>query len=159
MVLVASLLVGLVILAVAFLVVLREARSLEAEPTPPVFNIDEAFEWVVEHVPDEVAATLTPDDVYRILSFQTEFFALRGVAVNGSSVRPADGVVIGVTEAVEHVMERATATGDSYLPEQVLPVVEVLLAYLQEIGAVGPAAGRAITRRGRGAGDRSPRDT
>ncbi len=147
MVLVASILVGLVVLAVAFLVVLREARSLGAEPTPPVFNIDEAFEWVVEHVPDAVAATLTPDDVYRILSFQTELFAMSGVAVNGSSRRPPDGAVIGVAESVEHVMERAAATGDQYLPEQVEPVIVVLLAYLQEIGAVGPAAGRAIPRR------------
>ena len=146
-VLVAVLLVGLVVSAVASLVVLREVRRLESEPTPPVFNVDEAFDWVVERVPDEVAATLTPDDVYRILGFQTELFGLRGVAVGASGRIERSAAVLSVAETVEYVLERAARTGEEYLPEQVTPVIEVQLSYLEAIGAIGPAAGRAISRR------------
>ena len=153
---VAAVLVGLVILAVAFLIVLREVRSLEVRPTPPVFNIDEAFEWVVEHVPDEVAATLTPEDVHRILTFQTELFRRRGVAVNGSSASPPAAVIISAAETVEYVLERAAVTGDPYLLEQVLPVIEVQLKYMEAIGAIGPAAGPAVPRR-RGRPGSAPR--
>ena len=53
------------------------------------------FDWVVEHVPDDVAATLTPDDVRRILDFQVEFFKRKGVSSNGSTAYPAGTVVIG----------------------------------------------------------------
>ncbi len=148
MALLATVLVGLIIVVVAIVVVLREVRKLGIEPTPPVFNIDEAFEWVVERVPYEVAATLTPDDVYRVLAFQTELFAARGASANGSAGRRAEGAVIGAAEIVEYVIERAAATGEEYLIEQVNPVIEVLLAYLEEIGAVGPAAGRAVPRSG-----------
>ena len=61
--------------------VVRRARGgrMAAEPPPPVFDPEEAYEWVVEHVPDVVAATLTPDDVRRILDFQLEYFQRKGV--------------------------------------------------------------------------------
>ena len=49
------------------------------EPPPVLFSMDEAFDFVVEHLPDIVAATLTPDDVRRIL----------GVPVRSSSARRA----------------------------------------------------------------------
>jgi hypothetical protein len=47
--------------------------------------------------------------------------------------------VIGGSETVDYILERAAATGEAYLPEQVYPVVETQLAYLRAIGAVGPA--------------------
>src|SRR5882757_11429504 len=114
---------------------------MAAEPPPPVFDMDEAFEWVVEHLPDLVAATLTPEDVRRILDFQLEFFQRQGVTGNGSSSHPPGDVVVGGAETVEYILERARATGEEYFPEQVHAVIETQLAYLREIGAIGPAAG------------------
>jgi hypothetical protein len=38
-------------------------------------------------------------------------------------------------------VDRAAATGEAYLPEQVYGVLETQLAYLRSIGAVGPPAG------------------
>ena len=75
--------------------VIREAGRMAAEPPPPVFDMDEAYEWVVQHLPDVVAATLTPDDVRRILDFQLEFFQRQGVTGNGSSAHPPGDVVVG----------------------------------------------------------------
>jgi hypothetical protein len=129
--------------AIAAWFVIREAGRLAAEPPPPVFDLDEAYEWVVEHVPDLVAATLTPEDVRRILDFQLEYFRRRGVTGNGSSAMPPGDVVVGGSETVAFILERAAATGEEYLPEQVHAVIETQLAYLREIGAIGPPAGGA----------------
>src|SRR3954471_10414702 len=114
---------------------------LALEPPPPVFDPEEAYEWVVEHVPDVVAATLTPDDVRRILDFQLEYFRRKGVTGNGSSANPPGDVVVGGAETVDYILERARGTGEAYLPEQVHAVIEPQPAYPREIGAIAPPAG------------------
>ena len=139
-----ALVIGLVVIGVACAIaawfVIREAGRMAAEPPPPVFDMDEAFEWVVAHVPDVVAATLTPGDVRRILDFQLEFFQRKGVAGNGSSAHPPGDVIVGGSETVDYIVTRSAATGEEYLPEQVHAVIETQLAYLRAIGAVGDAA-------------------
>ena len=140
MAVVTGLLVVGIACAIAAWFVIREAGRLAAEPPPPVFDMDEAFEWVVAHVPDVVAATLTPGDVRRILDFQLEFFQRKGVAGNGSSAHPPGDVIVGGAETVDYIVTRSAATGEEYLPEQVHAVVETQLAYLRAIGAVGDAA-------------------
>jgi hypothetical protein len=142
MVLVTGLLVVGVACAIGAWFVIREAARMAAEPPPPVFDPVEAYDWVVENVPDQVAATLTPDDVRRILDFQMEFFQRKGVAGNGSSVKPPGSppgdVIIGGAETVDYILERARTTGEEYYPEQVYAVIETQLEYLRAIGAVGP---------------------
>jgi hypothetical protein len=139
-----ALVIGLLVIGVACAIaawfVIREAARLATEPPPPVFDMDEAFEWVVAHVPDMVAATLTPGDVRRILDFQLEFFQRKGVAGNGSSAHPPGDVIVGGAETVDYIVSRSSATGEQYLPEQVHAVIETQLAYLRAIGAVGDAA-------------------
>jgi hypothetical protein len=134
------LVVGLVVAIAAWLVI-REAGRIAREPPPALFDLEEAHEWVVAHVPNEVAATLTSDDVRRILEFQLEYFEKKGVSGNGSSQRTAGPVVVGGAEAVAYIVERAAATGEAYIPEQVHGVLETHLSYLRAIGAVGPPAG------------------
>jgi hypothetical protein len=134
------LVVGLVV-AIAAALVIREAGRIAKEPPPALFDLDEAHDWVVAHVPDDVAATLTSDDVRRILEFQLEYFENKGVSGNGSSGSPATGpVVVGGAEAVAYIVERAASTGEAYLPEQVYGVLETQISYLRSIGAIGPPA-------------------
>jgi len=140
-VLVTAVLVVGIACGIAAWFVVREAGRLAVEPPPPVFDLEEAYDWVVEHVPDAVAATLTPQDVRRILDFQLEFFQRKGVAGNGSSAHPPGDVVVGGAETVEYILARASETGEPYLPEQVHAVIETQLDYLRAIGAVGPQAG------------------
>jgi hypothetical protein len=140
MVLITMMLIVGIACAVAAWVVAREAGRLSAEPPPPVFDMDEAYEWVIENVPDVVAATLTPDDVRRILDFQLEFFRRQGVTGNGSTDNPPGDVVVGGAETVDYIVERSGATGEEYLPEQVHAVIETQLQYMREIGAVGGQA-------------------
>ena len=121
MALVTGLFVVGVACAIAAWFVIREAGRLAAEPPPPVFDMDEAFEWVVAHVPDLVAATLTPGDVRRILDFQLEFFQRKGVAGNGSSAHPPGDVIVGGAETVEYIVGRSAATGRSTCPSRCTP--------------------------------------
>ena len=130
-----------VVVAIAAILVVREAGRLAKDPPPTLFDLDDAYEWVVDNVPDVVAATLTPDDVRRILAFQVEYFKRKGISANGSAPNLGGPVVVGGSETVEYILERAAATGEAYLPEQVYAVVETQLTYLRAIGAVGPVAG------------------
>jgi hypothetical protein len=124
--------------AIAAIFVAREASRMAAEPPPPVFDPEEAYDWVVAHLPDIVAATLTPEDVRRILDFQLEYFRRQGVAGNGNSSDMKGAVIVGGPETVDYILDRSRATGEEYLPEQVYAVIDTQLAYLREIGAVGP---------------------
>jgi len=136
-----GILIAIAILAIAGFLIAREAKRMAVAPAPPLFRMDEAFDWVVEHVPDEVAATLTPDDVKRILALQIEFMKRKGVAVNGKKPESRGPVIVGTSETVEYIITRARADGEEYLPEQVHAVIETQLRYMRAIGAIGdPAA-------------------
>jgi len=136
MAVVAAFLVFGIVIAIAAIIVVREAGRMTKEPPPVLFSMDEAFDYVVENVPDEVAATLTPDDVRRILAFQAEYFKQKGVSTNGKSAQPPGVVIVGGPETVAYILDRAAATGEAYIPEQVYPVIETQLEYLRAIGAV-----------------------
>jgi hypothetical protein len=143
--LVAAFLVFGVVVAIAAVIVVREAGRMTKEPPPVLFSMDEAYEFVVEHLPDIVAATLTPDDVRRILAFQWEYFRQTGVSANGSKEHPTTGVmshaaVVGGREEVDYILRRCGETGEEYLPEQVEAVVDTQLEYLRAIGAMSTPA-------------------
>ena len=138
-VVVGFLVVGVVIAIAAFLVA-REATRIAHRPPPALFHLDDAVAWVVDHVPDVLAATLTVADVRRILELQVEFLERAGLSSNGSTAYPSDVVVVGGADTVDFIVARSAAAGERYLPEQVHGVLETQLAYLRAIGAVGPAA-------------------
>ena len=77
-----------VVIAIAAFFVTREATRIAKQPPPALYHLDDALAWVVDHLPDDVAATLTVDDVRRILEFQVEFFKRKGVSANGSDRLP-----------------------------------------------------------------------
>jgi hypothetical protein len=131
--------VGLVLL-IAAVAILRESHRLASLPPRPTFDPDVALEWVVQHIADDAAATLTVDEVRVILDLQLQYFKAKGVSQNGSSAHPVGPVVIGGSETVSYILEQAAAKGSVFTPEQVHAVVETQLAYLRAIGAVGSKA-------------------
>jgi hypothetical protein len=139
MVLVAGFLAAGIAIGIAAAFVAREAKRIAERPPPALYQFDDAVDWVVDHVPDDIAATLTPADVRRILELQVEFFRRKGVSANETTAYPPGPVVIGGSETVDYILERAAATGEPYLPEQVYGVVDTQLTYLRAIGAIGPA--------------------
>ena len=134
-----ALAVGLILL-IAAVAILRESHRLAALPPRPTFDPDAALEWVVQHIADDAAATLTVDDVRVILDLQLQYFKAKGVSQNGSTAHPVGPVVIGGSETVSYILEQAAARGEDFTAEQVHAVVETQLAYLRAIGAVGSKA-------------------
>ena len=57
-----ALAVGLILL-IAAVAILRESQRLATLPARPTFDPDAALEWVVQHIADDAAATLTVEDV------------------------------------------------------------------------------------------------
>jgi hypothetical protein len=134
-----ALAVGLILL-IAAVAILRESQRLATLPPRPTFDPDAALEWVVQHIADDAAATLTVDDVRVILELQLQYFKAKGVSQNGSSSHPVGPVVIGGSETVGYILEQAASRGNVFTAEQVHAVVETQLAYLRAIGAVGSKA-------------------
>jgi len=129
-----------VIFAIAAAVVGREARRLDAVPPQPTFDIDEAVEFVAEHLPYDVSAVLSHDDVRRIIDWNLEFFRLKGVSGNGHGAATEGPVVVGGAETVDYVLARADAHGLTYTAVQVHAVLNAQMTYLEAIGAIGPEA-------------------
>ncbi len=128
------------ILLIAAVAILRESHRLAELPPRPTFDPDAALEWVIQHLADHAAATLTVDDVRVILELQLQYFKAKGVSQNGSTAHPVGPVVIGGSETVSYILERAAARGEIFTAEQVHAVVETQMAYLRAIGAVGTKA-------------------
>ena len=130
--------VAVVAFVIAAVVIGREARRLDGLPRRPVFDLDEAVEFVASRLPFEVAAQLSHDDVRQLLRWHVEYFRTRGVTANGDGV-PAPTVVLGRNETVDYLLERAASVGLDVTPPQVHEVVEAQYGYLRAIGAIGPA--------------------
>jgi hypothetical protein len=129
-----------IVFAIAAAVIGREARRLGAQPPRPVFDINEAVSWVAQHLPFEVSAVLSYDDVRQILDWHLEYLRLRGVSSNGHGPQSTGPVVVGGAETADYVLQRAEAQGVGYTPTQVHAVLEAQMTYLEAIGAVGPVA-------------------
>lgn len=136
------------VVAVAMAIVRRESLRLAADPFAPVFDAVEAYERVVDELPDIVASTLDAADVRRILEFEMDFFDQHGVAarasVSSDRLPGEEGgvhgaLVVDEVALVDYVMERCAGMGIEYLPIQVHSVIEIQLRYLRAIGAIGPA--------------------
>jgi hypothetical protein len=128
------------VFVIAAVVIGREARRLAAIPVQRTFNFEDAVAYVCDHVNDEVAAVLTPDDVRRILDWHLEYFRLKGVSSNGSGPHFEGPVVVTGAETVGFVLMKAEAAGTPYTADQVHAVLDAQMGYLGEIGAVGPVA-------------------
>ena len=126
-----------IVLAIAAALVFREAARLSEHPPDAVFDPDDALGWVVAHLDDIVAATLTEADVKRIIGFQMDFFRQRGVSHNGTADQAEVPLLLAPDEAVSFIVDRCADTGEAYFPEQVEAVVECQLDYLRFIGAIG----------------------
>jgi hypothetical protein len=130
-----------VVFAIAAAVVGREARRLDAEPPPATFDLDEATDWVGNHLPFEVSAVLSYDDVRRILEWNLDFLRVKGVPPPGAAApQPADEVVVDRDQVAGYVLERANEHGVTFSQEHVEAVLDAQFEYFDAIGAIGPEA-------------------
>ena len=135
---------AVIALAVVFLiaaaVIGREARRLDAAPPKVVFDIDEATEWVANHLPYAVSAVLSYGDVKQILEWNLEFLRARGLAMTADQPGAEQSVVVGPEEVADFVLDRARASDSPYSEEQVTAVLDAQFGYFDAIGAIGPEA-------------------
>lgn len=129
-----------IVLAIAGGLVFREAARLSEEPPDAVFDPDDALGWVVAHLDDLTASTLTERDAKRIIEAQMEYLRGRGVADNGRRTESVVPVVFSTDDAVRVIGARCAETGEAYLPEQIEAVIDCQMEYLRFIGALGHPA-------------------
>jgi hypothetical protein len=132
--------VAAVVFAIAAVVIGREARRLDSVPPRPLFDINEAVAWVADHLPFEMSAVLSHDDVRKIIDLNLEYFRTKGVSGNGSRAHLEGPVVVGGAETVDWVLARAETMGTNYTAAQVHAVLDAQMSYLEAIGAIGPEA-------------------
>ena len=128
MVLVFVVLAGVLVFVIAAVAIGREARRLDSQPPRPVFDVDEAVDWIADRLPFEVAATLTHDDVRQILRWSLDQLA----------VRAEDEVLVVDDEAIAYVQVRARGAGFDWPEAHIQAVLEREIDYLRVIGAINP---------------------
>ena len=119
---------AVVVFAIAAVAIGREARRLDNEPPRPVFDVDEAVEWIGDRLPVEVASQLSHDDVRQILHWSLDQIA----------VRAEDEVLVVDDEAIAYVQVRARGAGHDWTEHQIQHVLEREVDYLRAIGAINP---------------------
>ena len=125
---------------IAFVAVGAAVGRLEAETAPAVYRMAVAVEYVADHLPAEVAARVSYQDVKTVLTWHLDWFASVGLATdNGLELGdPAVGVeavaVADTDAACDAVVARSLAEAG---PEavDVVCVLDAHIAYLAEIGA------------------------
>lgn len=120
-------LAGLLVFAIAAAFVGRETFRLDGQSPRPVFDEEEAVSWVADRLPFEVSATLSHDDVWRMLAISLEHLPAAG---QEAEVDAGDVTVREVLVSPESV-ERG------WTESQVRTVLGLQVEYLQIIGAAG----------------------
>jgi hypothetical protein len=132
---------AVLVVAIAFVSVGAAVGRLETETAPAVYRLAEAVEYVADHLPDEVTARVSYDDVRIVLGWHLDWFASVGLATShgqelGDPAVAVDDMAVGDTDAAcDAVVARSLSEGGPD-PVDVVCILEAQLSYLTEIGAV-----------------------
>ena len=129
--------------AIAAAVIGRESHRLDAVAPRAVYDLDEAVEYVADHLPRGSQARLTHDEVRQLLRWHMDPLREEGLQppVADDHVQDIDEpVVVEEAGAAGYLIGRAEAAGLEVDDVDVVQVVDAHLAYLDAIGAVGPPA-------------------
>jgi hypothetical protein len=131
-------LTAVVVIIIGLVSVGGVTARLAAAPPRSLFDLDEAVEFVAGHVPDDVTAELSYDDVRALLGWHLEYLEARGLSAEGVAEGAVDlPVVTGDDEGVAHVLGRAAENGLEVDDVAVVEVIEAEGTYLRAIGALG----------------------
>ncbi len=130
------------VFAIAAVVIGREAHRLDAVAPRATYVLDDAVEYVADHLPPESQARLTHDEVRRLLQLHMSQLRRYGLQppVAVDQVQGIDRVVVEETDAAGYLMGQVDAAGMDVDDVDVVNVVDAHLAYFDAIGAVGPPA-------------------
>ena len=130
----------LVVVAIGLVVIGRETARLAGAPRPAVFDLGKAVEDIADRLPAETQARISHEDVRWVLLADAEFLeeATSTPVVGGDELDDVlEGSFVDEDAAVARVLAAAEREGRDLADEDVAAVLEVRLAYLRRIGAVG----------------------
>lgn len=113
--------------------------SLARRPRRSVYDIEEAVDFVADHLSPEVTAEVSFDEVHQVLLFHCDYLEDKGVA----SQKAADDigselVVVPDDEPVAYVLGAVEREGLGLTDEQVVQILDAETLYYEAIGAFGP---------------------
>jgi hypothetical protein len=139
-----TVLAALAVFLIAAVVVGREARRLDAVAPRVVYRLDEAVEYVSDHLPEASQARLTPGEVEQLLVLHLRWLHAKGLQPIDVIDRRQDiatPTVITEDTLIGYLLGEAEREGVDLLDDvDAVAVAEAHLAYLGAIGAVGPPA-------------------
>ena len=134
---------GLLVFAIAAGTVGREAHRLDAVAPRATYEIEQAVEYVADHLPQPAQGRLTYDELGQLLTFHLRFLHAKGLQPDRVVDRRQDitlPVIIDETNEVAYVIGEAERAGLDVTDEDVAHVIAAHTAYFDAIGAVGPRA-------------------
>lgn len=142
------LVVGVVaVVVIALVAVGRVTFELADKPAAAVYDIEEAVHYIADRLPNDLSAKLSYDDVRQILYWRLMWLRNRGQAKWGRPSDDAIEVALSLDERVgdqeqmiDEIVEEALQTDHDIDEVDVVVVLDLDAAYLDEIGAIGPVA-------------------
>jgi hypothetical protein len=132
------------VLAIAAIVIGREARRLDALAPRAVYDLNQAADFVADRLPEVTQARLTPDELQSMLALHMNWLHARGLQPDRAVDKRqdiAEQLLISEDQLSAHLLSEAEKSGVELLDDvDVVHVVRAHLAYFDAIGAVGPTA-------------------
>src|SRR4051812_36855913 len=131
------------VFAIAAVVIGREAHRLDAVAPRATYVLDDAVEYVADHLPPDSQARLTHDEVRRLLQLhmgQLRRYGLQPPVAVDQMQNISHEVVVEETDAAGYLIGQVDASGMDVADVDVVHVVDAHLAYFEAIGAIGPPA-------------------
>ena len=113
--------------------------SLAGRPRRTVYDLEEAIDFVGDHLESDLTAVVSFEDVRQVLEWHIDYLRDRGIA----SYRTADDigaelVVVRDDEPVAFILGRADEVSSDLTDEQVVAILAAEQKYYEAIGAFGP---------------------
>jgi len=134
---------AVIVFAIAAGTIGREARRLDALAPRAVYLIEQAVEYVADHLPAEAQARLTYDELEQLLTFHMRWLHAKGLQPDKVVDRKQDillPVIVDETTEIAYLISEAERAGVAVVDEDIAHVVDAHTAYFSAIGAVGPRA-------------------
>ncbi|MDH3293883.1 MAG: hypothetical protein OER95_06130 [Acidimicrobiia bacterium] len=124
---------ALIIIAVALLAVGHAVGTTEAMPAQIVIDSHEAIEFCAQALPGWVTASLSYDDLRRLLRLHLEWIQAYHWAPASGDVTP---IIFEQFDPLAYVMERCQNVGLEVTAEEAAAVIQAHSDYLQVVGAL-----------------------
>lgn len=128
---------------IAFVIAAVSVGSVTARQAlrarPAVYDLEAAVVFVGDHLPDEISAEISYDDVRTVLQWHVDYLQQKGLASTRTDA-DVDGAMVVLTddEPTAHVIGKVDDSDLELTDEQVVAILTAQDAYYAHIGAVGP---------------------